>query len=121
MITDCPIARPTLTLRQFVDEAVKGTGCRYFAVSGGGPITGVITVRDILRIPLVRWEDTTVGMAMTPLSELPFVPPRMQAVEAYWQMGLGNQDQIVVLDGGSWKGMITRSHLLEHAHLQPRP
>ncbi len=121
MVTDCPIARPTLSLRRFVDEVMKDTGCSYFAVSGGGPITGVITLHDMLRIPLNNWEDTTVGMAMTPLSELPSVPPGIQAVEAFWQMGLRNQDQIIVLDDGSWRGMITRSHLLEHAQLQPRP
>jgi len=120
MTTDCLIASPTLTLQQFVDEVMKDTGCSYFAVSGGGPITGVITLRDILRIPLSYWEDTTVGMAMTPLSDLPFVSPRMQAVEAFWQMGLRNQEQIIVLDGGSWRGMITRTHLLEHARSQPR-
>jgi len=121
MITDCPIARPTLTLQQFVNEVVKVTGRRNFPVSGGGPITGVISVRDIATIPLNRWADTTVGMAMTPLPKLPFVPPSMRAVEAFRQMRLRNQDQIVVLDGGSWMGMITRSHLLEQAQIHARP
>lgn len=64
------IATPQLTVGQLVRDCILVTGQRYFVVAEEGKLLGVVTTRDIKRVPKKRWNSTKIARIMTPARQL---------------------------------------------------
>lgn len=114
MVTDCPHVGPAMNLSQLMSQVAAHSPRRCFPVVGGNRVTGLITLPDIVRIPVRRWPTTTVGTIMTPVKDLRSVSPDADLFDSFEEMAQGRVDQLAVVDaeGGQVVGMLTWENLL---------
>lgn len=114
MVVECPLVLPVMTLDRLVDEVALPTGEQCFRVRGGGNnISGVITMEDVRAVNREGWPNTTVGMAMKPIREMPEISPDTGAYDALLKMAKENAQEFAVLEDGKLFGVITRAQILK--------
>lgn len=112
MSTPICIASPDWSLEEAVNE------CFYRYTHGGFPVMdndelkGILTTKDLRKIPKERWKDATVKEAMTPFRRLITVNPNDPASEALIKMSKYGVGRLPVLEDGKLVGIITRSDLM---------
>jgi Zn-dependent protease len=112
MSRDCTVVSRGMTLEELVDTYVLTTGDRCFAVEHHGSMVGIITPRDIARIPRLRWDTTTVDQAMCPLKQLHIITPDTPVADALKLMVRSDVNQLPVVANGTLQGMVSRSQLM---------
>jgi Zn-dependent protease/predicted transcriptional regulator len=122
MSRDCIIVNRGMSLQEFVDSYLLTTGQRCFAVEDQGRLVGLITPRDVSKIPRDRWSGTTVREAMRPLQELQIITPDTPVLDALKLMARNDVNQLPVVANGTLEGMISRSQVVQllqvHSALQ---
>jgi len=106
------ITTPQLTVSQLVNDYILVTGERYFVVAERGKLEGIVTTRDIKRVPKKRWDSTKIGEIMTPASKLKTVHGRQSAASVLEQMDELGIEQIPVLEKDEVIGVVTRESLI---------
>jgi len=112
MAKECPLTSQQLTLGQLVRDCVLVTGQRYFVVADGGKLQGMVTMRNIKRVPKGRWDSTRIGEIMTPASELKTAHAEQSAGNLLEQMEELEIDQMPVLEQDTVIGVVTRDSLI---------
>jgi Zn-dependent protease/predicted transcriptional regulator len=122
MSRDCIIVNRGMSLQEFVDSYLLTTGLRCFAVEDQGRLVGLITPRDVSKIPRDRWSGTTVREAMRPLQELQIIAPDTPVLDALKLMARNDVNQLPVVANGTLEGMVSRSQVVQllqvHSALQ---
>ncbi|HXY12863.1 MAG TPA: site-2 protease family protein [Terriglobales bacterium] len=113
MSGDCVIVNHGMSLQEFVDIYLLTTGQRCFAVDDHGRLIGLVTLRDVTKIPRDRWERTTMSEAMRPLKELQTVSPDTPVLDALKLMVRNDVNQLPVVAYGSLQGIVSRSQILQ--------
>ena len=109
---------PYTTLQTLLDEHVLPRSVRYFAVRGAPGLGGVITLKDVQRLPRAAWPNTSVSQAMTPAERLAFISPEVSLEEALQVMGKRGVHQLPVMDGGVLLGFVTRQDITRTVKLR---
>ena len=109
---------PDMTLQVLLDEHILPRSARYFAVTGGRGLGGIITPKDVRRFPKTAWPSTTVSQAMTPADRLDVISPERSLDEALQIMGKHNVHQLPVMEGGTLAGFVTRADILRTVQLR---
>ena len=112
MSTECVVVDRGMRLQEFVDIYLLTTGQRCFAVEDKGQLIGLITLRDVSRIPRDRWEQATVSEAMRPGTELHTVSPETSVRDALKTMVRNDINQLPVVDHGCLQGIVSRSQIM---------
>lgn len=112
MSRDCPVVPARMTLAELVREHILRTGQRCFIVVEGSRLEGLVTLHQIKAVPQERWEQVSVGEAMTPVSQLRIVAPTQPLLEVLQILEGRDINQVPVVAGDRLLGMITRDHLL---------
>jgi CBS domain-containing protein len=107
-----------LKLQQLVDEYVLPTGHRYFLVVDGDVPRGVVTLRDLARVPRDRWQWAPVSEVMTPWAGLVRVEPQTNLVEALRRMDDAQVGHLPVAVGDRPVGVLTREEVLRYVRLR---
>ena len=122
MSRDCAIINRGISLRELVDNYVLNGAQRCFAVEDRGHFMGLITLRDVGRVPREQWDNTTVREAMRPAEELHTVTPDTLVLDALKLMTANDVNQLPVVEKGTLRGIVSRSHLIQllqaHSELQ---
>ena len=113
MSRDCATVSRGMSLQEFVNTYLLRTGARCFAVEDQGRRVGIITPRDVGRIPRDRWDTTTVREAMRPLQELHIVTPDSPVLDALRLVARYDVNQLPVVANGALQGMVSRSQLVQ--------
>jgi predicted transcriptional regulator len=113
MSRDCIIVNRGMSLQEFVDSYLLTTGQRCFAVEDQGRLVGLITPRDVSKIPRDRWSGTTVREAMRPLQELQIITPDTPMLDALKLMARNHVNQLPVVANGTLEGMVSRSQVVQ--------
>ena len=113
MSTECVVVNRGTSLQEFVDIYLLTTGQRCYAVEDQGQLIGLITLRDVSRIPRDRWEQATVSEAMRPGTELHTVSPDTSVLNALKIMVRNDINQLPVVDHGRLQGIVSRSQILQ--------
>jgi CBS domain-containing protein len=113
MSRDCVIVNRGMSLQEFVDAYLLQTGRRCFAVEDRGRLLGLITPRDVGKIPRDRWDVTTVREAMRPLEELHIVTPDTPVLDALKLVARNDVNQLPVVVNGTLQGIVSRSQLVQ--------
>ncbi len=113
MSRDCAIANRGMSLQEFVDIYLLQTGQRCFAVEDQDRLVGLITPRDVAKIPRDRWDRTTVREAMRPLKELHIITPDTPVLDALKLVAGNDVNQLPVLANGTLQGIVSRSQLVQ--------
>ena len=109
---------PDMTLQILLDERILPRSARYFAVTGGLGLGGIITPKDVRRFPKTAWPSTTVSQAMTPADRLDVISPERSLDEALQLMGKHNVHQLPVMESGTLVGFVTRADILRTVRLR---
>jgi Zn-dependent protease len=113
MSRDCATVNRGMSLQEFVNTYLLRTGQRCFAVEDQGRLVGIITPRDLGRIPRDRWDTTTVREAMRPLQELHIVTSDTPVLDALKLVARNDVNQLPVVANGALQGMVSRSQLVQ--------
>ena len=113
MSHDCATVNRGMSLQEFVDTFLLRVGERCFAVEDQGHFVGLITPRDVGRIPRDRWDKTTVREAMRPLQELHIVTPDTPVLDALKLVASNDVNQLPVVANGTLQGVVSRSQLVQ--------
>ena len=113
MSRDCAIVNRGMSLQEFVDTYLLTTGQRCFAVEDQGRLVGIVTPRDVSKIPRDRWESTTVREAMRPLQQLQIIAPDTPVLDALKLMARNDVNQLPVVADGILRGMVSRSQVVQ--------
>jgi CBS domain-containing protein len=101
-----------------VEDYVLGQDQRFFMVTGGDSLLGLLTLQDIKAIPRQDREGFTAGELMTPLAAS--IPA--DADDDLWdlllRMSAQEENQVPVADGDRLLGLLTRENLRRHIDLR---
>jgi len=109
---------PNMTLQTLLDEHILPRSARYFPVTGGSGLGGVITPKDVRRFPKTAWASTAVYQAMTPAERLAVISPEVSLDEALQLMSKHSTQQLPVMEGGTLVGFVTRQDIMRTVQLR---
>jgi CBS domain-containing protein len=109
---------PYMTLQTLLDEHILSHSARYFAVTGGPGLGGVITPKDVRRFPKTAWPSTMVQQAMTPAERLAVISPEVSLDDALQLMGKHGVQQLPVMEDGTLLGFVTRQDIMRTVQLR---
>ncbi len=103
---------PDVSVQQLVDEHLLPRGVRAVPVVVHGELAGLITLRDIQRVPREAWTRVLVGQAMIPRDAL-HVAQRSQPVEQVLPLLVGHDvNQLPVVEDGHLIGLLSREAIV---------
>jgi Zn-dependent protease len=106
------------TILDLVERHILGQGQGSFIVTAGGNPVGVLSLRDVTRVPRESWSQTTTGDIMTPLTDLPRVSPQDELLSAVQLMDANQLFYLPVFDGSRLTGLLTRDEVIRHLRLR---
>jgi len=111
-------APPDMDLNTLVQEFMLAKGQRCVPIVAGAELLGLLTMRDLRRVPREEWAATAVFKAMTPREKLYVVDVREDVTEAMQVMARESVHQLPVLEEGLFIGFITRADVLRLMQLR---
>lgn len=102
---------PDDSLEQVVRRMLQ-TSQRCVPVLVGDELLGVISIRDLQRVPEEEWPQTSAFRAMTPREKLHVTSLDADLARVMELMAANDVHQLPVLDGGSFVGFVTRADVL---------
>jgi len=105
----CPLISRDLNLRDLVQQYILPTGRSCFPVTREAVLEGMITLRQIKKIPKDRWDITSVQDIMTPASKLKIAYPDQDVLALLQEKEIANH--IPVTEGGKVIGMVNQEDL----------
>lgn len=118
MSAECFIIPPGLSIDILVNENIMTSGRRCFTVVSDGRVEGMITLRDIQKVPRQEWANTPVRGAMTPLNQLKAVKPDEDLNTVMNILSQSNVNQVPVIENGNVIGMITRENIINFLNVR---
>ncbi|CAA9545381.1 MAG: hypothetical protein AVDCRST_MAG19-418 [uncultured Thermomicrobiales bacterium] len=107
-----------LKLRQLVDDVALPSGQRYFLVIDGDEPRGLVTLRDLAKVPRERWDWASVGEVMVPWAQLQRVAPETELLTALRLMDDARIGQLPVVQNDRAIGLLTREEILHYLRLR---
>ncbi len=108
------ILAPDTTLQDLVDRHILGAGKRCFLVQREGKLEGLLTLHQIKAVPREAWPETTTSQAMIPLSQIKWVTPETELLEALAEMDRDGVNQLPVIAEGQVQGMLSREDVINY-------
>ena len=112
----------TVPLEMTVDELlaryVLPDARRAVAVATDGRLVGIVTVKDIVKVPAAQRGTTTVGQIMGGHQGLHTVGADAPALEAFELLDEHGLEQIAVMDGDRFIGLLTRDDVARQLQLR---
>lgn len=107
---------PDTTVERFVRDQVLGHGRRALPVVFGDRVHGIVSLSDVKRLPEAEWPVTPVTAIMT--REPVAVRSEDEVAEALRLIAERQIHQVLVIDDGELKGVLTRAHVVEYLQLR---
>lgn len=118
MVKDVATLPAEISLTEAVhDHFLKSGYGAYPVVRGEAPV-GLLSRRDILKVPAEEREGTSVQAVMTPLGELVVVPPQAPLLRAMSKMAESGMGRVLVMEGGRLVGLLTMGSVLRHVRVR---
>ncbi len=105
-------ASPDMNLNTLVQEYMLADSQRSVPIVVGVELLGLVTMRDLKRVPRDEWETTSVFRAMTPREKLHHVDVGEEITLAMEIMAKENVNQLPVLEFGRFVGFVTRADVM---------
>ena len=124
MLRVYPAVKPDISLEQFVGKFLLGQTNQGFPVIYAPdqdipqPLLGMISVRDLRRFTTHKWSLTYVQEAMTPIDHLYTLTPSTPARDAVRLFLDSKEEQIPVLDGDTFLGILRRRDMVRYIQME---
>ena len=107
-----------------LDEAVDNYFLRFgyggFPVVHNGRLVGMLSLKELKKIPRSQWGSLTVGEVMAPHSLQAEIHPDEPITAAMEKMFHDDRSRLVVRDGDKVRGLVTRSGIARFLDLRQR-
>ena len=107
-----PVTSGDTTIEQLVHQSMLSTGNKWFIVATDNRLQGLISLRNIKKVPNIKWNTTTVKEVMVPDSSLLTVHPDDDAVHILENMEEKNIYRVPVIKEGKIAGIISYDNLM---------
>jgi Zn-dependent protease/CBS domain-containing protein len=115
MLRTPPLTVPSsLSVGDLVGHSLPSQGARAALVVDEGRIAGVVSLRDVTRLPADRWRTTPVRAVMTPASRLASVGPEASIQDALALFAERDVNQLPVLQDGTVVGSLSRADVIAY-------
>ncbi len=118
MNVNVPLVPPNIPVSTLVYDYIIQTDEHAFPVIDNGRLVGLVSIRDIRKVPRPGWEQTEVGEIMTAAAQLTTARPGERASQALCDMVRHDMNQIPVLQDGRLVGMLQCKNILRWLQLQ---
>jgi Zn-dependent protease len=115
---DCPQVPEDLPLDVLVHDHILAEGRRCLPVVEDGHIVGIVTVHNVKQAPRDQWPRIHVRDVMVPMEQVKAVGPEQDLWTAFRKMGEENVNQLAVMEGGRFVGMVGRNTLMDFIRLR---
>ncbi|MDQ7030039.1 MAG: site-2 protease family protein [Ardenticatenia bacterium] len=118
MRTHVPLTSPEETLASLVKRILR-EGERAYLVAADGRVLGIVTLKDVRKVPPEVHPVTSVVQIMTPTARLRTVPPSATLWDAFRIMTEEDIHQIPVVDElHRLLGLVRRNDILRHMQMR---
>ena len=121
MRTDLATVGPALSVAELVEDHLLRHSQRAFPVVEGGRLAGLVTMADVRRRERSEWAGLPVRAVMVPAAALTTVAPGDDAFEAMLALSRAGVDQLPVVVGERFRGLIRRQDILTWLSLYGDP
>lgn len=118
MSRECSEVPRLVSINQIVENNVLQGGQRCFFICDQGKLNGMITLRDITKLPQTKWRFTTAEQVMIPFERLIYVDPDTELLEALQIMDSEKIAQIPVVQNNNLIGTLTREQIIHYLRLR---
>jgi CBS domain-containing protein len=118
MSRDCQMVSSDITLERLVNENILASGRRCFPVVSEGRVEGMITLRDIQKVPRHEWNHKLVWDAMTPLNKLKAIKPDEDLNTVLNTLSQNDINQLPVVEGNTVVGMVARDNIINFINVR---
>ncbi len=112
MSRDCTEIDGDASVQSFVEEQLLRSPQRCFVVTEGGHMAGIVTPQEVKGTERSRWPGTRVHEIMRPIEKVRAVNPDTPVTKAMELMASEDLNQIPVVSGEHFEGMISRGNIL---------
>jgi Zn-dependent protease len=118
MSRECKEVPRLVSVNQIIEDYVLQGGQRCFFIYDQGKLNGMITLRDITKLPQSKWRFTTAEQVMIPFNRLTYIDPDTDLIEALQVMDSENIAQIPVVQDGILLGTLNREQIIHYIRLR---
>jgi len=111
MTKDVPVVTPDTTLDTFVHDYLLQTDYRYFPVTDGDRVRGMVGIEEVRQIPREDWAYVTVDRIVQPVEDECRIKEEDDAWQALTQLSEMDARRLLVMDDDHLEGMVTRENL----------
>ena len=127
MLKDVPVSQimrasahtvaPDALVSSLIHDWISGTDDRTLMVMDGDRPMGIVSPKNLGKLPREQWESSTVSAVMTPADRLVLANPQESAADALKDLIGQDLRQIPVLQDGHLVGMLRLSDMMEWVRL----
>jgi Zn-dependent protease/CBS domain-containing protein len=118
MFRDVATLPADVSLAEAAHDYFLHTGYGAYPVVRGDAVVGLLSRRDILKVPAEERDRTSVQSAMTPLGDRVVVPPGAPLLRAMAKMAESGLGRVLVMEGGRLVGLLTMGSVLRHVRVR---
>jgi Zn-dependent protease/predicted transcriptional regulator len=118
MQTQIPMVSSETTVTDLVNHRFQQLDGQTLLVTTGEEVVGILGMGDIQKSAKTKWDSTSVGQIMTPVSQLEYVTPDQDAADAFDHLQRLDQRQIPVKLNNQIIGLLRQKDILRWLQFQ---
>jgi predicted transcriptional regulator len=118
MQTQVPMVPSETSVDELVNNRFAQLDGQAILVTAGEEVVGLVAMKDIERSEKKKWESTSVGEIMTPVSQLDYVTPDQDAADAFDRLQRMDLRQIPVMLNNQIVGLLRQKDILRWLKFQ---
>lgn len=118
MQTQVPMVSSETMVNDLVNHRFQQLDGQTMLVTTGEEVVGILGMNDIQKSRKTKWESTSVGQIMTPVSQLEYVTPDQDAADAYDHLQRLDLRQMPVRFNDQVIGLLQKKDILRWLHVQ---
>lgn len=109
---DPTAASPTTTVAELIEQYILPGSRRAVPIVDGERLVGIVTLSDIRHLPPDARAHTSAASIMSGSADLVTVSPETSLREAVDRLGVGEYEQLPVIEAGRLVGLLTRADVM---------
>ena len=109
---------PGVSVAELIDQYLLPSNRGSIAVTDNGRLVGVVTIRDILKVPPAERSQVTVAQVMSGQEGLLTIAADARVQDAVELLAEHDLEQLPVMDGSQYVGMLTRADVMRQLQLR---
>ncbi len=115
---DSTTAPPGISVAEMVEQYLLPNNRRAVAIADNGRLVGIVTVGDVMRVPSAQRDQVTVAEIMGGHDGLFTIRADTRAQDAVELLAEHDLEQVPVMDGDRFVGMLTRGDVMRQLQLR---